>query len=65
MQPSKMMGFETPDDRRAPVPIRDWNGLKLGLWRSKVAWEIAAREASEIIDRCGHMPGCPLSLIHI
>jgi hypothetical protein len=59
MQPLKMMGFETPDDRRVPVPIRDWNGMKLGLWRSKVAWEIAAQAAIEIIDRCGHMPGCP------
>jgi hypothetical protein len=53
------MGFETPGDQRVPVPVRDWNGLKLALWRSKVAWEITAREAGEIIDRCGHMAGCP------
>jgi len=59
MQPRKMMGFESPGDQKIPVPVRDWNGMKLALWRSKVAWEIAAREAAEILGRCKHIDGCP------
>jgi hypothetical protein len=58
-QARKMMGFEIPGDQKIPVTLRDWNGLKLGLWRSKVAWEIAAREAVRILSGCGHLDGCP------
>lgn len=59
MNPSKMMGFESLGDQRVPIAVRDWNGLKLALWRSKVAWDIALRAAAEIIDRCEHAEGCP------
>jgi hypothetical protein len=58
MDQRKMMGFEAPGDQRVPVPVRDWNALKLALWRSRVAWDIAERAAKEIVDRCGHMEGC-------
>jgi hypothetical protein len=58
MQPRKLMGFETPGDQRVPISVRDWSGLKLALWRSKVAWDIAERAAGEIIERCEHADGC-------
>ena len=54
-----MMGFNTPGDQRVPVTVRDWNALKLALWRSKVAWEITAREASVVLARCRHDRDCP------
>lgn len=53
------MGFTTPGDQRVPIPVRDWNGLKLALWRSKTAWEITARAAVEILEQCVHALGCP------
>jgi hypothetical protein len=59
MHPHKMMGYEVPGDQKVPVPIRDWNAMKLALWRSKVAWEIAMRQAIEILGRCDHAEGCP------
>jgi hypothetical protein len=59
MNSSKMMGFSTPGDQKVPIAVRDWNALRLALWRSKVSWEIAAREAADIIDRCAHAEGCP------
>lgn len=58
MNTQKMMGFEASGDQRVPVMVRDWNGMKLALWRSKVAWDIAAREAAEILGRCVHAPDC-------
>ena len=58
MQPRKMMGFTTPGDQRVPIAVRDWNGMKLALWRSKVAWEIAEREAAAILSGCAHLEGC-------
>ncbi len=59
MQPRKMMGFTSPGDQRVPIPVRDWNGLKLALWRSKVAWGIVEGQAEEILGRCEHSDGCP------
>lgn len=58
MNTSKMMGFESPGDQKVPISVRDWNALRLALWRSKVAWDIALRAATEIIDRCEHADGC-------
>lgn len=55
----KMMGFDSPTDQKVAIRIRDWSALKLAMWRSKVGWEIVAREAAEIIRRCLHAPGCP------
>jgi hypothetical protein len=57
-QPREMMGLEIPGDQKVPVPVRDWNAMKLALWRSKVAWEIAMRAAVEIIARCQHEKDC-------
>lgn len=59
MDQKKMQGFEIPGDQKIPVTVRDWNGMKLAAWRSKVAWEIAAREATEILRGCEHVNGCP------
>jgi hypothetical protein len=59
MQPRKMMGFEVPGDQKIPVSVRDWNGMKLALWRSKVALERSERAAIEILERCEHLEGCP------
>lgn len=57
--PREMMGFETPDDKRVTIAIRDWNAVKLALWRSQVGWAIAERQALELVDRAAHMEGCP------
>ena len=59
MEPRKMMGAVTPGDQRVNVAVRDWNALKLALWRSKVAWGIAERAAAEIVGTCRHREGCP------
>lgn len=58
MNQAEMMGFKLPDDQRVPVLVRDWNALKLALWRSKTALDIAMREAEGIVARCAHMEGC-------
>jgi len=58
-----MMGLEVPGDERVPVPVRDWRGMKRALWRSKASWEIAEREAREIVKRCAHAVGCPAQKI--
>lgn len=55
----KMMGFDTPGDQRVPVPVRDWNAMRLALWRSKVSWDIVVQAAAELVERCAHMEGCP------
>lgn len=57
--PRRMMGFETPADTQVKISMRDWDALKRALWRSSVGWEITMRAASEIIQRCRHIPGCP------
>jgi hypothetical protein len=54
-----MMGLEVAGDKKIPIVIRDWNGMKLALWRSKEAWEIAKREAEAILSRCRHKDNCP------
>jgi hypothetical protein len=59
MDPRKAMGFEVPGDQRVLVPVRDWNAMKLALWRSRAAWAIAERAAEELLDRCEHVEGCP------
>ena len=54
-----MMGFVTPGDQKVSVTVRDWDGMRRALWRSRHAWEIAMREATGLIARCAHMEGCP------
>jgi len=58
MDNDKLMGFANPGDQKVPVPVRHWEGMKRALWRSRVAWEIAQREAANLLDRCAHMEGC-------
>lgn len=57
--PRAMMGLVSPGDQKVSLPIRDWSVIKLALWRSKGAFEIAARAAVDIISRCRHVDGCP------
>ena len=59
MDQQKMMGFKNPGDAKIAVPVRDWQGLRLALWRSRVAWDIAERTAQEILSTCTHAEGCP------
>lgn len=54
-----MMGFETPGDQRVPVSVREWTSMKLAIWRGRYSGEIVMRQASAILDRCRHEPGCP------
>jgi hypothetical protein len=58
MNQQKMMGFQTPDDQRVSIVVRDWNAMKLALWRSRTAWEIVGREAATILGRCDHVADC-------
>lgn len=56
-QRQRLMG-DIPDDA-VPVKVRVWNGAKLALWKSKTGWEIARKQAAEILARCRHVDGCP------
>lgn len=40
------------------IDNRVWFGMKLALWRGKVAGDIAVRQATEIASRCRHADGC-------
>jgi hypothetical protein len=57
--PREMMGLEIPGDRRVPISVRDWNAMRLALWRSSVGWGIVMRQAVSILDDCLHDPSCP------
>lgn len=59
MDAKKLMGFETPGDKRVAVPVRDWDAMKRGAWRSRISWEIAVRQALDILMRCEHSEKCP------
>lgn len=59
MDPQKLMGMEIPGDRKVPVPVRDWQAMKLAIWRSKVAFDIISRQATDILAACRHASGCP------
>lgn len=59
MQAQKMMGYDIPGDEKVSVTVRDWNSMKLAMWRSTVAWSIAMRQAQEILEQCKHADGCP------
>ena len=52
-----MLGLDP--EPRSTIDSRVWFGQKLALWRSKVGWDIAAKQAAEIVGRCSHMTGCP------
>jgi hypothetical protein len=54
-----MMGFETPNDQRVPVSVRDWTGMKLAIWKSKFALGVVMKQAIAIIERCRHDKDCP------
>lgn len=54
-----MMGLETPGDQKVPITVRDWDAIKRGLWRSKIALEIIERQAEVILGHCDHMALCP------
>jgi hypothetical protein len=54
-----MMGFDIPGDEKVSLPARDWMAMRLALWRSKVAWDIVARSAAELVASAKHADGCP------
>jgi hypothetical protein len=58
MDAKKMMGLVTPGDDKVNISVRQWDGMKRQLWRSKHSWEIAQREAASLVERCAHMEGC-------
>jgi len=58
MDHNRMMGVVSESDRRYSVSVRDWDAMKRALWRSKVAWDIAQREAEALVKRAAHMEGC-------
>ena len=51
-----MMGRDPP--KKVSIDERIWFATKLALWRSKVAWDIAVKEAAAIVARCRHANGC-------
>jgi len=51
-----MLGLDP--EKQVKVDVRVWFGQKLALWRSKVGWDIAVRQAGEIVARCRHTDGC-------
>lgn len=53
-----MMGFESPADQKVAVRVGDWSAMKQASWRSRLGWDIAARQAEEILSRCAHSDGC-------
>lgn len=59
MHHAKMMGLINPGDQKVTVPVRDWNAMKLALWRSRNGWLIAGRQALEILGSCFHDSNCP------
>jgi hypothetical protein len=54
----KLMGLITPGDQKVSVFVRHWDAQKRALWRSKYAWDIAMKEATNLLGRCTHMAGC-------
>ncbi len=59
MESKKMMGFETPNDQRVPVSVRDWTAMKLAMWKARFAFENIALKAVATIGRCRHEKDCP------
>ena len=59
MKSAQMMGFESPGDKKIAVSVRDWNAMKLAMWRNRVGWESAQNQAIEILERCEHVEHCP------
>ena len=53
-----MMGLDDPGAQRVSISVRDWNAMKLAMWRSKAAWEVVIRAATEIVSGCVHAEGC-------
>lgn len=58
MDSQELMGYLVPTDEKVPVPVRDWNAMKLAAWRSKELADIVVREARKILDLCRHTIDC-------
>jgi hypothetical protein len=56
MDTQKMMG--PFPEKKVTIDERWWSAAKLALWRSKVAWEIALKQAGELLARLEHGPDC-------
>jgi len=61
MSQQHMMGLDP--EKRTLIDNRVWFGQKLALWRSRYAWDIAVKQAAEIVARCSHMTGCPAETV--
>lgn len=59
MNERQQMGFETAADQRVQISMRDWDALRRAIWRSSMGWEAVMRSASDILQRCRHVEGCP------
>lgn len=59
MRNEKMMGFETPGDKKVQITVREWQAMQLATWRSRTAFEGIAQAALEIVSSCKHATGCP------
>jgi hypothetical protein len=58
MDHKKLMGYESPSDKKVRIQVGHWEAQRLALWRSRVAWQIAEKAATEILDRCEHAEHC-------
>jgi hypothetical protein len=58
MENAKLLGLKTDADEKFSIRQGDWQAMKLAIWRSSYAWEIAIKEANEIISNCAHADGC-------
>lgn len=59
MDPAKQTGLVTEGDHKVSVQVRQWNALKLAIWRCRYAFDIIQREAKNLVERAAHMEGCP------
>jgi hypothetical protein len=46
-------------EKKVQIDVRVWFGIKLALWRIKVASDIIIKQSLEIVARCRHAEECP------
>lgn len=56
---SEMLGLDDPGDKKIGVRVREWNALKLAVWRCKFGLGAIEQAAINIIERCKHSEECP------
>jgi hypothetical protein len=58
-QQRKMMGLDTPGDKVVSISVRDWDSMRLAVWRSRTAWDAVEKQAKALIGAAKHAEGCP------